>query len=322
MKNKRWTEQEDFILKNNIESPIKYLAELVGRTIPSVKNRKKALGITEENLWSEMEENIIIKYYSNSSSEKLLKLLENRSWSSILAKAKKLKLKRAEYQYSTMRDSNVEILLNESVKTYYYIGLLFADGYFTNKKIQLNQCMKNKEVVIGFANYIGCKNIKLYDEVKKVNILGVDTVSNGSAICYLKDSKVIPLINKKYDINYKKGEKTKTYFPPSLSVFNKMSDENFLSFLIGFIDGDGSLYLSKKNSRCITITSHENWKLILKYWIKRLEDIFNVTLSKKALKQKDSYFRLRIYNPIVIDYLIGFIKENKFICTHKWDKFN
>lgn len=186
----------------------------------------------------------------------------------------------------------------------------------------MNQCVKNKEVVISFADYIGCKNIKIYDEVKNVNILGVDTVSNGSAICYLKDSKAIPLIMKKYDIKYKSGEKTKTYYPPSLSVFDNMSDENFLSFIIGFIDGDGSLYLSKKNSRCITITSHENWKLILEYWISRLENIFDVTLSKKALTQKDSYFRLRIYNPLIIDYMIDFIKKNEIICTHKWNKFN
>ena len=154
MKNKIWTEQEDLILKNNIDKSIKDLSLMLGRTIPSIKNRKKALGITKENLWSEEEEKIMIKNYSITSSEELLELLANRSWSSILAKAKKLKIRRAEYQYSTMRDSNVDILLNNSIQTYYYIGLLFADGYFTDKKIQLSQCMKNKNMVYRFAEYI------------------------------------------------------------------------------------------------------------------------------------------------------------------------
>lgn len=321
MKNKKWTEQEDLILKKNIDKSIKELSLIIGRTIPSVKNRKKTLGITEKNLWSKEEEIIMIKYYSNSSSEELLKLLVNRSWSSILAKAKKLKLRRAEYQYSTMRNSNVDILLNDSVQTYYYIGLLFADGYFTNKKIQLSQCMKNKNMVDRFAKYIGTKNIKIYNENKSVEILGKKTVRHGQVTCYVKNSKVIPMIKDKYDIQYEKYKKSKTYNPPSLGVFKNMSDDLFLSFLIGFIDGDGSIYKSKKRGRSMIITSHKNWNPILKYWVYRLQKIFKVKLNKKIISEYNSCIRMRWHNPFVIDGLVEFIhKKNLYVCESKWNK--
>lgn len=48
----------------------------------------------------------------------------------------------------------------------------------------------------------------------------------------------------------------KTYFPPDLSIF--MTKENLIYFLIGFIDGDGSVqYRPKKGATC-TITVHKN----------------------------------------------------------------
>ncbi len=321
MKNKRWTEQEDLILKNNIDKSIKELSLIIGRTISSIKNRKKTLGITEENLWTEEELRIIIKCYSNSSSKELLNLLEKRSWSSILAKAKTLNLKRAEYQYSTMRKSNVDVLLNDSVQTYYYIGLLFADGYFTNKKLQLNQCMKNKNMVYKFAEYIGTENIKVYDENKPVEILGKKTMKHGQILCYVKDSKIIPMIKDKYDIQYEIHKKSKTYNPPSLSVFKNISDDLFLSFLIGFIDGDGSIYKSKNNGRSIVITSHKNWNAILEYWVYRLQKIFKVKLNKKIISEYKSCVRMRWHNSFVIDGLINFIyKNNLYICKSKWNK--
>ena len=144
---------------------------------------------------------------------------------------------------------------------------------------------------------------------------------HGQVICYVKDSKIIPMIKEKYDIQYEKYKKSKTYNPPSLGIFKNMSDDLFLSFLIGFIDGDGSIYKSKKNGRSIIITSHKNWSPILEYWVYRLQKIFKVKLNKKIISEYDSCVRMRWHNSFVINGLIDFIDNNNlYICESKWNK--
>ena len=73
-----------------------------------------------------------------------------------------------------------------------------------------------------------------------------------------------------------------------MNIFKNMSDDLFISFLIGFIDGDGSIYKCKKNGRSIIITSHKNWNPILEYWVYRLQKIFkiNYLVFRQLLKFK------------------------------------
>ena len=52
--------------------------------------------------------------------------------------------------------------------------------------------------------------------------------------------------------------KPKTYFPPNLSIF--MTKENLIYFLIGFIDGDGTICVRDRGyfDVSLKIECHEN----------------------------------------------------------------
>jgi hypothetical protein len=209
---KKWKNEDIEFLMTNKTKSIKELSELLGRTIPSIKNKKKLLGITTNNKWSDKENNIMFKYYETESKSKILNLLPNRSWDNITHHAQTLNINRLDYYHNTTRNTNVGVLLDETNQSYYYIGLLMADGYFTNKKLVFSQTLKSKDTVFNFGEYINCTTIKEYNELKNVTILGKETKSNGKVVLSMKDGLIIPKILEKFDINYEKHNKTKTYY--------------------------------------------------------------------------------------------------------------
>jgi hypothetical protein len=157
----------------------------------------------------------------------------------------------------------------------------------------------------------------------EIVIKGKKTYGNNYKTINATDLKIVPKIMEKFDITYEKNSKTKTYYPPNILLFEKMSDELFLSYLIGFIDGDGSISKEINNGNSITITSHKNWVTILNNWSSRIEKIFNCKLSEKSLKKEKDYYRLKIYNQKIIKPLKEFILKNKLIVNeNKWSRIN
>lgn len=142
MKLKRWEKNEDEFLKENIHLPIKELAILLNRGIPSIKSRKKILKLTVDKTWSNEEENILKENYSILSKEKLLELLPKRTWYQILSKAKTFKLSRLKHYHNSLKKHNLGKLLKDTNESYYFIGLLMADGYFTERSIIFSQTEK------------------------------------------------------------------------------------------------------------------------------------------------------------------------------------
>lgn len=314
---KRWTKGDDeFIIKNR-EKPIKFLSAALSRSIPSIKHRKKKLEITENNLWNEEDSNSLKEYYENKSKDFLLNIIPDKTWGAIVAKGKKLGLKRKDFDSATRRKGEAEKLLNGSFQSYYFIGLLFADGYFNKTTIRLSQSYKNREVVHNFAKYLGIQSfVKESEKVEKIKILNRDTVKNG--ICYVqfKNKIVLNELAKIFDIKLKKGE-TKTYNPPNVSVFNKMTDNEFISFLIGFIDGDGSI--PDKKNKTISISANKNWERAILNWRKRLTPILRKKFTEKSvyIKNNDVYFR--VYGDEEFMYFYKFIKDNNLVVMkRKW----
>lgn len=321
MKLRKWLKSDDEILKENTSRSIKELSELLNRSTPSIKNRKKKLGLTLNFNWSDDENRIMVNNYTNSHKDVLLDLLPGRSWQAITHHAQELGLSRIEYYHNSKRLSSLKKLLEESNESYYYMGLLMADGYFTNNKITLSQSLKSKKLVYNFAKFINCNNINVNDKIEEVFIMGNKTVQNGRVTLIIKDSIVIPKILNKFNIIYVKNEKTKTYYPPSVNIFKNMSDNNFISFLIGFIDGDGSITKKINGGNSIILGIHINWLENIEYIKLRIEKILNLKLSKKAIVVKNNEVRLSIYNSKIINIFKGFIKKNKLTVNEiKWNR--
>ncbi len=318
---KRWSKNEDQLLILNKECTNKELSTILNRTIPSIKSRKKKLSLTVNETWLDSEKSLLINNYQSESKDKLLNLIPNRTWSSILMMAKKLKLKRLDYYHDSLKNNNLNILLEDLPQSYYYIGLLMADGYFNGKGFILSQTIKSSSVIENFGKYINCTNITEYSGSGETLIIGEKTYGNAKKIITAQDINLVPEIMKKFSIVYERNKKTKTYYPPNLNIFEKMNDDLFLSYMIGFIDGDG--YISKKirNGNTIVITGHYNWEYVFTYWKKRLENITGIFLSNKSLKKENGCYRFRIYRKEIINLLFeNIIKNNLLINSNKWGR--
>lgn len=319
MKCKRWTKEEDLFLSENKNKKIKELSILMGRTIPSIKIRKRLLNLTKTNDWGVDEINFLKENYSKLSRAELLDNLPKRTWSGILGKAKKMGLSRLNFHYGTLRNNNLEILLNESCQTYYFIGLLMADGYFNDREIILSQSIKDYDLVNEFAKYVGCDNVQTNKGVGTLTINGVETKGSDIRKMNICDNIIVPKIKNKFNIIYVKNEKTKTYYPPSVNIFKNMTNDMFISFLIGFIDGDGYISKSVRGGNSIIITTHINWLENLTYWVTKLSDISGVKFSEKCISIEDSIVRVRLYKKEVMMYLKKFInKNNLIVSSRKW----
>ncbi len=277
--------------------------------------------MTLDKKWSDYENSIMLDKYCNYPKEVLVNLLPERSWQAITHHAQELKLNRIEYHYSSKRKSNVKRLLDETDESYYYMGLLMADGYFTENKITFSQSIKTQKIVYNFSKYINCDNLYVNDKISEVYIKGKKTIQNGRVTLIVKDSDIIPKILKKFDIKYIKNKETKTYFPPSVSVFEKMSDNHFIAFFIGFIDGDGSITKKINGGNSIILGVHINWLKNIEYFKFRIENILNLKLSKKSIAKKDSEVRLSIYQSKIIKTFKDFIEKNNLMANqNKWDR--
>ena len=320
---KRWSKNEDEILKENSNLSIKELATLLNRGVPSIKSRKKILKLTIDKTWSIEEETILKEFYPTSTKEVLVQLLPKRNWNQILNKAKKIKLNRLKFYYNSLKKHNLNKLLEDTKHAYYFIGLLMADGYFTERSIILSQTEKNSHVVDNFGEYIECENIKDYNKIGYIKINGKKTFGNVKRVVNATDLVIVPKIREKFNIVYQRNSMTKTYYPPNIDLFNNMADDLFLAYLIGFIDGDGNISKSIRNGNTITITSHENWLPILNVWKHKIEKIFDVKLSQKSLTKEKSYLRFKIYNKKILLGLKKFIKINNIKVNHqKWERIN
>jgi len=177
--------------------------------------------------------------------------------------------------------TKVHKLLKDNPSSYYYIGLLLADGHFplSRKNIDISLSSIDKDYLCKYAKYIEYNKELAYREKTDQYRVSVS------------DPKYISMIIDKFNISNRK-----TYEPPSFTWIKDTNPDLYLSLWAGFIDGDGNIRhkpnrkgkLSKSFS--IRITSHKAWQYNLKefeeflysyFKIKRHKDKKYPTISKR-----------------------------------------
>lgn len=190
--------------------------------------------------WSQESRDLLKKLYPNATKETLSLAFPNHSYRSLQNIAYQLGVKRERYEN---RNGDLSILLNKSVISFYWLGFLLADGMFSKDGVvKLDLAVKDTEHIKKYAEYIGSE-VSFYPPYKS-------SKPGGTGICRVKV--------KDYVIGVKLREylgivEIKTYTPFSLSFIRNR--DQFISFLSGFIDGDGSI--SKRGS--ISIDCHKNY---------------------------------------------------------------
>ena len=196
----------------------------------------------------------------------------------------------------------MSILLSNTYLTYYWIGFLMADGHFTSRLLTVLSHKRDKKHLIKLKKYLKIKHISI--ERKKYPCL------------YGYSSYLLPLINKKFDLNNRK-----TYIPPNSNIFKKMKNNLFLCLFIGYIDGDGSInQKTGRNDFSIIIRNHKNWFNVMRIWIDKLSTIINIKIPNPKIYDK-KVCQTAINNKKVILFLKSQIKKFKIpYLNRKWNK--
>lgn len=197
--------------------------------------------------WTKEEIKQLILHYNKINKDELTKLL-GRSWSSIQNKAFLLGIKRFY--------NSVDKLIDKSIESYYWLGFIMADGHFSkNKVLQINLGEKDFEHLKLLNKFLG-RTLELTIPRLSVPINSIwdELVSN-------------------YNISSRK-----TYNPCSI---NSLKGDSLFAFVVGFIDGDGSI--DKKGG--IRVKCHKSWYNNLNIMFKSIAGnyFYNCYLTKEGL---------------------------------------
>lgn len=205
------------------------------------------------------------------------------------------------------RKAKLEHLLYECNEAYYWMGFIMADGSIN---------YKNHRLTVGI-------NIKDKDHLQKLADFieyGVPIRHNyatNSVILAAQNTSVVPKLVHKFKL-----QQDKTRNPPYNLSFNK--EDKFVSFLLGFIDGDGCVKKQYGRDSCrISIKLHRSWKRVLQSWINKIYKINNVDKIPRAKINSSGYVEVCIGKEKVIHSLKNKGIELRLpILDRKWDKIS
>jgi hypothetical protein len=327
-------------IKNLIKSgaSLEDLGNKLGITKQAIWYRLKKLGLktigqkTRAEDWTLKELQYLKHNYRKTEIDLLSSKLKNRSLTSIRRKAFELGLKKDNSIYKhTIPKSNLNNLLQDSLEAFYWIGFLFADGCidFKRNSISIKLSIKDQKHLQKYSTFIESTN-KIYQSVS------ICTAPEASKNCLTKqvcvsstDKSIVPKIIDKFSFKQKKS-----YNPPLVKLFKKFPTELLVSFIIGFIDGDGTVEspyyrLLPSGNKQITsprigVECHHSWKEFFDFMIEVLDLVTKEKLPKAYTRQREGKQDLaviRFNRKSTLTYLKNFIEKNKLpVLERKWDK--
>lgn len=280
--------------------PIDEIAERMKLSKNTVEVYARKLGLSRPkpepwNSLSEKDERLILDMYEYGDFDELSSLV-GRSKHAISEWARKRGIKR---QTNDKRKGDISILLNHSLQSFYWLGLLASDGYVSKDgHLMFSQGEKDKEIVESFASYVKSSVYEFKVES------GYNTQPRKIFRVNVKDTDVGTEIRRMWGMT---DTDQKTY--SSISPDFLKSEQQSMAFLIGFFDGDG--YLTPNNVGKIEV--HSNW-------LKFLNKICNlVGLDYEGKINKRGYARIFIKKSFMIR-LKEFITVNNLTHNHrKWN---
>lgn len=280
MKAKAWTHEEIELLKKHyLNYTVKELREkfFPDRTEGAIKRQKDHYGLKKNKTWTEEEIELLKIHWAHSDMETLLSMFPGRNYNQLMCKAGQLKIKS---ETRRNRKGSLSFLNTLTPQSAYWWGFIMADGHLSPEGfLQIGISGKDKEYLQVLANHLKCE-LHYREKIK----CGFTTDDSSLAEIRIGDKKFIKeWYNKLSYVN------PKTENPPKLDIFYK--EELLVYFLIGFIDGDGSIWRSNKTktnigSITLRIEIHPTWENTLRELCNKIDKFygiqFNVKLSSKG----------------------------------------
>ena len=289
-KRNRWTqEQLEFLQKNYKTEQKEVLLIGTGKKWSTIQKAARKFKLTRKckinkskKGWTDDKLNILREIYPIKTKEEILKEFPSHNWHSIEVYASRYGIIRnKDIAFDRGRKGDLNCLLNDNHESYYWIGFIFADGYIHHKSNHLIIFLDKKDEIHlqKYANYVNGK-IKYYTYEKHFRVDGCKYTSKMCRVA-IAQKNVVPKIISKFGF-----KPTKTYNPPDTKILESILDtkEKLLSFLCGFIDGDG--YIQPGS---IKIENHASWthihelfkKLLIKFLNFKEED-FIININKRG----------------------------------------
>lgn len=275
-----WTEKEIEILKENyLDYTVKELKEkfFPNRTEGAIKKQKDKHGLKKNRTWTPEEIELLKHHWVNSDMETLLAAFPGRNYNSLMCKAGQLKIKS---ETRRNRIGSLDFLDNLTPQSSYWWGFIMADGHLSPKgELVIGISGKDKDYLQVLADRLKC-NLHYREKTK----CGFTTDDSSLAEIRMGDKKFIERWYEKLSyIN------PKTENPPKLDIFYEK--DLLVYFLIGFIDGDGSIWRSHNTetnigSIALRIEIHPTWEERLREICNKMDELynihFNVRISSKG----------------------------------------
>tara|TARA_Y100000310_G_scaffold338605_1_gene428687 strand:+ start:4221 stop:4991 length:771 start_codon:yes stop_codon:yes gene_type:complete len=204
---------------------------------------------------------------------------------------------------------NVQNLLADTGVSYYWIGFLLADGSFCKSRMKLSLSIKDKNHLLSLMEYINLNR----DPLLHVTILNGKEYPGCSFSVKHPD---VLLIQNKFGIPSKK-----TY--NSCCLPRHLKDDLFVSLIIGFIDGDGSIGFQYGRKDCLLrVKVHKSWLPVLNRMAKKVYKLSNTNGVKPHINNS-GYAEWSISNHIILKWLkFQAISMKLPVLNRKWGKIN
>lgn len=174
------------------------------------------------NYWTDEEDAVIIANYGKLTYEQIAALLPSRDWFAVRNRANRLNLTHSS-NLGRKHCVNKEYFSVPNIPNSYWAGFLAADGYIQSERKRLGVRLHLKD-----ANHVE----KLHDALEYTGKVSYDAKSAGLGISC---PEIVDDLEKNFNITPRKSFTLK---PPPLV------DENMIgAFIVGLIDGDGSIGL-------------------------------------------------------------------------------
>lgn len=307
MKPSKWTsEQDEYLRQHYGRLSTATVATHLGRSVMSVQARAgQALKLDyfRDIRWTEAEVETLKRLYPLAPLDKLLSHFPHRPRKQIKAMAKEMKLRRLDWNRHLIL-GKLDRLIDGSPTGYYWLGFLLADGHFAaQRRLRLTLAIKDLGHLKRFGAYIGFGGHMKVTPIR-ASIAVMDRLTVGE-IC------------RRFSI-----QSNKTENPPPPSVFDQLTDDQFVALLIGFIDGDGSIRLRSSGANAIAIKCHGTWLTVLNSFLRRLNHIAREDTPLGKLNAR-GYARIHITKQSLCRYLRNETERLQLpVLDRKWSKIN
>ena len=298
MGKRTWTDEEKQILYDNFpEGGIYKCIELLpGKTRKQIKAKIDALHIKSNHYdrWTAEENAKLKEAWETYSMEDLLKAFPGRTYQKLELHAHWLGF-HAKIDRSRKCDLSFLDLNTLTKESLYWWGFIMADGHLS----------KNNTLIISL------KNVDKAHLEKIAKRLSVTVKDDNKGFVRMQGSDKPRIESWRKTLCME--ETAKTYFPPKLEVF----ENDFVYFFIGFVDGDGCIWLSRGYPQ-LKIELHRSWKENLDFFAETLRRDYGIASVTTKITKKGTA-SLTIGNRDDIKKIASFCDDVDFL-ERKWNK--